>query len=1571
MMEREKLSIKRFNEIKKILNKLIQEADNLINLSNSNESILDDIMFYEYSPLLSKLLSYDLSDIPFENWQDLELFTMYDKPIDFSGTKANIDFNFLKLKQKGIFIGCNVKNLENRINYINEDVYDYEVIKENPELFLSNKFSDEERYKIYNDIITIEFLSTLTSEQIEELKTRKMITKLNYKFKEFNMVRFLGIDKTLELYNNLSHDYYEISNILNNYALGYERKLNIKDTLKSLETDKIKEVCYKLLRESILEDKFVILHKESFTEEFINNNKDIFLDHIPLSNGVKNRWYKKQLTYYDVVNNLDIFIDLPIDKFMEECDALEFIKGLGPRNFQMALKNHQDVIEHLIDYKYYPKLLNYYNKNVEFDIAFSNAVKYYYIDTYLNNRSSDYDNNINLPYWISSMNFKIKDKINNAEELELITNKTIVLDKDQDIVFRQFGVENIKRFQKEFKLFNQNDNNNELVFLKLVGMYLKNTKLSKIPQEINYDEFTDLFAEILDEMRYKGFFQRFVTDYEFIEGEFRDKYPFLFISENAPERLKSLFYEGDITAEELRLHKEYIPFLLDNNLKNVIKGNYNSTLGNFVELYSEKFGNEALLNLFSKYGKLCTNITTTTIFSTSTKDEIETKFRENIYKNILSNKFPNYNYLIESKEDEEISKFISEYPFVFIEYDSIPIDNEKEKQDFYKRFYEGNIIFNDVFKHPELIPYLKDKELRHLCRVKDEYGNMNYSPKLSKIIDLIGNENVLLLFSKYGNYLNPLYKYIDLNSYPYSSDNTKKYIFDRLCGEIEDTITQHCLHGLMKYNIEDAPEFLKNKHPEIFLDEDAPQDLKNHFYGNVDNGTRFDFYLLKNHPEWIPYLKEKSAYIPFLRKFHNKSGIMKYFTTFGQETALKLGIQKTTSVMEMIDNNQIELMKEWYDKTGQKFIPDFIIMQNFPIEQSDKFFTSAQKWRSLIEIERYSDEYETKDALLKLAYSFGVFDNDQLGFKKLKELLTGIPKTIQVGGDYIISSINSFINNPKLSLSSEKEEYMKIIDTLEEEGYQFNSSKTIFEQIYKKNSDGSYTLIMNQQNYPKSSKLIRELLENFSNLIHILDPEKSHQLFSGFDFKYDKDFRDFLISNLDKILENSEYGRFLPNIQKQFEEIKFFNSNRTLTLDLAISFVQNNKYYNIEVGNERVAEISSIAGYSQSDFDTLQEIYNYGKQRTFSSIPRIENNDGIYTYEMLRLDDPLAMAIGTLTDCCQELGNVAEGCMEHSMVDKNGRIFVIRDDNGNIVSQSWVWRNKDVLCFDNIEIPDKAFNRAKKDLGLSSRRDFTDKIYNIYKKAAQELIEEDEKVYKKLLDEGKITNEQYQGLRLGKITVGLGYNDIAESLKFNSQIDKGEVARPLNFEQPVKLDRNLYTKDSTTQYILEQREDRIEYEGDTLTIHPDTYQEYTDKDFTLNNLIALQKLEKATKDDPYYLETEISEANDSINLVSSLANNYGLDSKLTKIIMHPNFAVIYEVNENSVKIADLLYNPIITSENEKSKTILIQIKLALEQISKNKNIDTNNLSDDAKKIFNQALNINEEIDIERGIKHAK
>ena len=50
-----------------------------------------------------------------------------------------------------------------------------------------------------------------------------------------------------------------------------------------------------------------------------------------------------------------------------------------------------------------------------------------------------------------------------------------------------------------------------------------------------------------------------------------------------------------------------------------------------------------------------------------------------------------------------------------------------------------------------------------------------------------------------------------------------------------------------------------------------------------------------------------------------------------------------------------------------------------------------------------------------------------------------------------------------------------------------------------------------------------------------------------------------------------------------------------------------------------------------------------------------------------------------------ELGGKAEADLVHAVTNKNGRIFAIYQDD-QVKAISWVWRNKQVICFDNVEV---------------------------------------------------------------------------------------------------------------------------------------------------------------------------------------------------------------------------------------------------------------------------------------------
>ena len=73
---------------------------------------------------------------------------------------------------------------------------------------------------------------------------------------------------------------------------------------------------------------------------------------------------------------------------------------------------------------------------------------------------------------------------------------------------------------------------------------------------------------------------------------------------------------------------------------------------------------------------------------------------------------------------------------------------------------------------------------------------------------------------------------------------------------------------------------------------------------------------------------------------------------------------------------------------------------------------------------------------------------------------------------------------------------------------------------------------------------------------------------------------------------------------------------------------------------------------------------------------------------MLSLDDFSLLSVGNKTDCCFTVLGNGYSCLKHACTSKNGRVFVVKKD-GEIIAHSWVFRNGDLLCFDNIEISKK------------------------------------------------------------------------------------------------------------------------------------------------------------------------------------------------------------------------------------------------------------------------------------------
>lgn len=171
------------------------------------------------------------------------------------------------------------------------------------------------------------------------------------------------------------------------------------------------------------------------------------------------------------------------------------------------------------------------------------------------------------------------------------------------------------------------------------------------------------------------------------------------------------------------------------------------------------------------------------------------------------------------------------------------------------------------------------------------------------------------------------------------------------------------------------------------------------------------------------------------------------------------------------------------------------------------------------------------------------------------------------------------------------------------------------------------------------------------------------------------------------------------------------------------------------------------------------------RNRWYSTIPKVEGQIGNFTYKVLELGDSMAVAVGYLSHCCFVIRGISYSALKHSMQSKNGRTFVVYY-KGQFLTQSWIWRNGDVICFDSVEAGNPYHGMYQDDI----------KLVDVYKIAAREM-----------LNISQYTEDDIQKVKV--VTIGKSdytFNGLEEVT--------GDVPRP--------LESDLYVYDSNSQQIL-------------------------------------------------------------------------------------------------------------------------------------------------------------------------
>ena len=192
----------------------------------------------------------------------------------------------------------------------------------------------------------------------------------------------------------------------------------------------------------------------------------------------------------------------------------------------------------------------------------------------------------------------------------------------------------------------------------------------------------------------------------------------------------------------------------------------------------------------------------------------------------------------------------------------------------------------------------------------------------------------------------------------------------------------------------------------------------------------------------------------------------------------------------------------------------------------------------------------------------------------------------------------------------------------------------------------------------------------------ILNTKLMNLLFSDKDYSKIKE----MLSNKD-----NDLYKYFPRIFSEWKMIVMNDKDKSLKI--IIDFLKSDeislppKYYRLE-------GLFRFIGCSNSNVNETLLLHDQMLTRVNSTIPRITGTKDEYSYEILRLDDMEALTIGNKTDCCFTVLGNGYSCLKHSLTSNNGRILVVKKGN-EILAHSWVWRNGDLLCLDNIEISKK------------------------------------------------------------------------------------------------------------------------------------------------------------------------------------------------------------------------------------------------------------------------------------------
>ncbi len=895
-----KLNLEQFRQFKSEMQNIIRRYEKL---EEENRQLAEERMpqvVEEYFSIQNQLLSYELSDIPFEEWEDLSILGDENHIADFSSTNANIDFHLLDYSGYGNFRGCNIRSLETlNPTFLEHSIFSEGVVERFVENIFPNTFSLEWKQKYFARNITIEDLASLNASQLEELSRQNLDMRLSSN-QDLRLIHTLGLEKACEFYRYSNQEYSQAKDVVDMlFHHMYRGTSNISDQLKTVSIDKIKETLFSVVRNNLLESTYA-LNVENLPPAFVTENRDILLLDNSIPVDIKERYYHRKLTLEDLRDFPDAFMNIPIEYFTNEYNLQRMLRILGTNNLLKLIPKYFDVIKHIIDSEEIFSFERVFHLENDIELDFIQSVKKYFKENYLNKegiKTVEAGKNLySIPEWLSSMPFSVYDSISSEEDfMNLLSESTnpIILNNNQDEFIEMIGISNLRRFEQEngFFSYKKYSISNGLFLIKDMNQAFKelidNGAFSK---DLSYEEFQNVLAKFLD--KYKKY-----LDYNYIQGDFRNNHSEIFIDEDVPLDLQAFFYSQLLSPRIVFEHPEYISYLRGKNLENCFQEMFvnvknpdnNIDKVNFYELLSDKMDFNDVLFFIRDYSDVLEAIKghlDEPACQLETNGDIPKFLLEfgNLFRTVITEKGIPY--------PKRIPKSIKEnFPSMFLE-ESVP-ENIREK--FYKRMLKAE----DFEKQPDLLEMIGNTNIAYgfleaawvSSIFLDESDMVAANTKRLKIISAYLKLEDILLKKEFKQYILDCGNSVDMHKVDFVSQ-----VLDRLAhsnsSEIftfRESLTRQILSS-------PTPIDTLNKIEDVFLKNNIPT------VGKIYSS----FHIL--HPNFEGFNFDKSMVSPTLKRLSNRG---REIVIFSDLIKASFG-SNNKSVNSYLDN--IELGSRLYEE---------------------------------------------------------------------------------------------------------------------------------------------------------------------------------------------------------------------------------------------------------------------------------------------------------------------------------------------------------------------------------------------------------------------------------------------------------------------------------------------------------------------------------------------------------------------------------------------------------------------------------------------------------------------------------